>query len=78
MSLVTVYRFEVYDITTDGYTRSQRWGTREAIAAIAGARPLEDTGTEIDEAQLQSDIAGLTVRGFNPHQRRGFQTQVTS
>jgi hypothetical protein len=73
---VTVYRFKVYDITTDEIRLSRRWGTREGIKAARGA-PLEETATEVDSALVGQEVEGLTARDFDPRRRTGFQTQVT-
>ena len=78
MAKVTIYRFEVYDIQSDQVISSKRWGTREAINEIAHGRVLEDTAIEVEESAVASDIHGFTVRDFNPHPRRGFQTEVKS
>ena len=75
MPTVTVYRFTIYDITTDGNRLSLRWGTREGIKLAHGA-PLEETAIEIDSAFVGREVEGLTARGFNPNRRAGFQTQV--
>jgi len=75
LSKVTIYRFRKYNIGSDGYDVSRRWGTREAIEHVCG-EVLEDTAVEVDEAAVATDIEGLTVRGFDPRPRPGFQTQV--
>lgn len=77
LSNVTVYRFTVYDIASDDNVRSRRWGTREGIKAVKGA-VMEDTGTEIDARFVGGEVDGLTERGFDPHPRTGFRTQVHS
>ena len=76
MSKVTVYQFEVYDITSDGYRKSRRWGTRESIESVHGTI-LDETATDVDASAVASDIAGMTARGFNPHAHVGPQRQVT-
>jgi len=76
MSKVTVYRFRLYDITTDGTRVSRRWATREAIERLGG-EILEDTASEVDAGAGASDIAGMTARDFDPHAHTGFQRQVT-
>lgn len=76
MPTVTVYRFKIYDITTDESRLSRRWGTLEGIKRAGGA-PLEETATEVDSAAVGQENAGLTARDFDPHRRIGFQTQVT-
>jgi hypothetical protein len=77
LSNVTVYRFRKYNISSDGYDVSRRWGTREAIERVCG-EVLEDTAAEVDEAVVATDIEGMTVRGFDPRPRTDFQRQVTS
>jgi hypothetical protein len=73
--MVTVYQFQIYDITTDTKRKSRRWGTSEGIAALGG-EILENTATEIAEADARSDVPGLTAIGFNPHWHKGPQRQV--
>jgi hypothetical protein len=63
MAMVTVYRFTVYDITTDENHVSRRMGTREAIASARGS-PIENTACDVDEAELGQDIVGMTDRDF--------------
>ena len=76
MATATICRFKVYDIQSDQVVTSRRYGTREAIVEIAHGRVLESTATEVDESAVVSDIHCFTVRDFNPHPRRGFQTSV--
>jgi hypothetical protein len=76
LSKVTIYRFRLYDITTDGNRESRRWATREAIERIGG-EVLEDTATEVEASAVATDIDGMTVRGFDPHPRTGFQRIVS-
>jgi hypothetical protein len=75
MAKVTVYRFRVYDVTNDEMKQSTRWGTAERIKEISGQICL-DTATEVDESEVNSDIPGLTKRGWPGPQRPGFQTRV--
>jgi hypothetical protein len=77
LTKITVYRFTVYDITTDERRRSLRWATREAIKRVGGD-VLEDTATEVDDAAVEADgEPGMTVRGFDPHRGAGgFQRSV--
>jgi hypothetical protein len=44
--MVKVYRFRLYNISTDENEKSRRWGTREAIERIGG-EVMEDTETEV-------------------------------
>jgi hypothetical protein len=76
MAKVTIYQFQSYDIREDAIVKSKRWGTEEAIREIACGQVLKDTGVEVDESVVQSDIQGFTAIGFDPQPRRGFQTLV--
>ncbi len=76
MATVTIYRFTLYDIASDGKQKSRRWATREAIERLHG-EILEDTATEVEASVLKSDIPGMTERDFNPRARTGFQREVT-
>jgi hypothetical protein len=78
LSMITIYRFRLYDVQNDGMTTSRRWGTREAIEQIVHGEVLENTAVEVDAGAVNSEIAGLTERDFDPHRRTGFQRQVTS
>jgi hypothetical protein len=70
MAKLRIYQFEVYGIRAEQIVKSKRWGTKEAIVQVAGGRVLEDTGIEVDESVVPSDIHGLTPIGFDPHPRR--------
>ena len=76
MATVTIYRFDVYEISSDSVRRSRRWGTRDAIERIACGRVVEETALEVDESVIESDIPGFTVIDFNPKPRVGFQTRI--
>jgi hypothetical protein len=77
MSKAAIYRFQKYNISSDQYQISRRWGTSEAIERI-GAEPLKDTGMEVDDSVLGREIDGMTDRDFDPRPRIGFQRQVTA
>jgi hypothetical protein len=76
MSKVTIYRFRVYDIGSDGMKTSRRWGTRKAIEQIARGEVLEDTAVEVEADAVESNIPGLTERDFDPDRCTGFQRVV--
>ena len=77
MAKVRIYRFKVYDIQHDEAVISKRWGTEKAIKEIACGQVLQETGVEVDDSLIHSDIEGFTERGFDPHRRHGdFQTKV--
>lgn len=76
MGQVTVYKFEVYDITTDQRRVSSRMATLEAIVRARGT-PIDGTALEIDGAELDPAEFGMTPRDFRLRSvRTGFQTQV--
>jgi len=77
LSKVTIYRFILYEITSDTSRQSRRWATREAIKRVGG-EVLENTATEVDATVVVSDIAGMTERDFNPNKNTGFPRTVTS
>jgi len=75
VSTITIYRFRLYDVSTDESRTSRRWATREAIKGVGG-EVLEDTAIEVDASVLGGEIEGMTARNFDPAPRVGFQTQV--
>ena len=77
VSNVTVYRWRAYDISSDEKRESRRWATREAVEKLGG-EVLEDTATQVDASVVDTDIPGMTERGFDPHPHVGFQRQVTA
>ncbi len=76
MSKVHIYRFTLYDITSDGARQSRRWGTRDAIDRIGG-EVFVDTGTEVDASAVDFEISGLTARDCSPHAHAEFQRKVS-
>jgi hypothetical protein len=60
---VKVWKFRKYDMTTDEYVESARYGTQEAIARI-GAELIEETVVTVNSSLLDSD--GLTAKSFSP------------
>jgi hypothetical protein len=76
MATVRVYRFQMYDISANQMMTVRRWGTPEAIEAIRGSI-LKNQSIEVDEADLKSDIDGLTRRDWTPSRvRDGFLARV--
>ena len=75
MSKLTVYQFEVWDITDDEMRKSTRFGTPDAIKNIAHGRIIEGTGIDVDAADVGAEIAGFTARHYRTA-RVGFQTEV--
>ena len=76
MAKITVYRWSRYDIANDEMTRSRRLGTLEAIARVCG-EPDMTRHFEINEADLDPNLVGMTPRDYNPSGLAGFQTRVT-
>jgi hypothetical protein len=70
LDMVTIYQFEVYDPHIDHMKRSRRWGTRAAIENIAHGNILESTAHTVDQSVVDSDIPGLTLIDFDPHERK--------
>lgn len=65
MGTVPIYQFQFYDIGTDEYRTSNRWGTREGISGVGG-KILEKTRTMVNSSEVGSEINGLTSKGFSP------------
>jgi len=77
MSKVRVYQFRKYDVRTDEICTSRRWGTIEGIREIGGSE--FGPGVEVDKSAVEapeSDMLGLTKRGFDPHKLAGFPQSV--
>jgi hypothetical protein len=55
MAMVTVYRFEVYNVVTDQTTVRPREGTLDAILRTRRLQPLMETAREVDESELDGD-----------------------
>jgi hypothetical protein len=77
MANITIYQFEIYDSHDDVMKKSRRWGTRDAIEQIAHGKVIENTAIEVDVSAVTSDIFGFTEKNFTPHERQGFQKNVS-
>lgn len=76
MSKVTVHMFKVYDAQTDEFLVSRRWATIDAITRARG-EAVDGSAREIDVADLDPAIPGMTPRGFQPRtEPLGFQKVV--
>ncbi len=64
MAKVTVYKVQVYNITTDQFVLSRRMATREGAKIMRG-EVIENTAVEIDETQLEPGEK-WTPRDFKP------------
>ncbi len=60
MARVMVYRFEVLNYLRKQNPRSSQMGTLKAIGDLHGAKPLMESGIEIDEAEFDPDFPGMT------------------
>ena len=58
-----VFRFKLFDMTTDDFVVSSRYATELAIAQI-GAQAISGTEIEVDGAKL--DEHGMTAKKFEP------------
>jgi len=77
MTKITVHRFSVYDVQTDENVVSRRMATLEAITRARG-EAIKGTAFEIDAADLDPDLDGMTRRGFLPRaEPLGFQRVVS-
>jgi hypothetical protein len=61
--MVTIYRFTVYDITTDENRLSRRMGTRQAVGRANG-EVIEDTAREVEAPELGREVPGMTDRDY--------------
>jgi hypothetical protein len=60
-----VFRFRMWDVAADSFTLSSRWATRERVEQIGGE--VVGGGIEVDDEYVGIEIAGMTARGFDPH-----------
>ena len=60
---VMVYRFRMYDITSDEFRTSTRCATLSALGNIRGAEVLGQ-GINVDASDIGSDVDGMTVRDY--------------
>lgn len=73
----TVYRFTVYDVTTDENRMSRRMATAEAADRARG-EIIEETALEVPDADLGAEIPGMTERDYWLRHTgpKGFQSSV--
>ncbi len=76
MAKVTVYNIRFYDLQNDELRISRRMATPKGAARMGG-EILEGSAVEIDASRLEPGEE-WTPRDFNPRERVGFQTQVTT
>ena len=60
---VVVYAFEKYSISEDGYKKSERMGTEDAIKRLGG-RVIPGSEIKAPESDVNRD--GLTEKGYSP------------
>lgn len=66
--MAIVYQFQRFDIGSGKWRTSRRWGTREAVSNLGGDFGIiENTATEVSEADIRTDFPGLTEIGFTPY-----------
>lgn len=75
MGKTTVHRWRRYDIASDEYVTSRRYGSQEAIDRVGG-EIIPESSVEIDDIELDPDFPGMTTRSYSPPIARGFQTEV--
>ena len=68
MAICKLYRFQMYDISSDQMQQSKRWGLEEAIQRIRVAFVLTTSAIEVDESEVKWDpeYPGFTVVGWFP------------
>jgi hypothetical protein len=60
----TVYRFDAYDIASDEFKKSTRWGAAQGIHNIGGRQ--KERGVQVSDDAVGREIDGLTERNFDP------------
>jgi hypothetical protein len=61
---IAVHRFQVWDPVSDAMKTSSRYATFDAIKDKAHGVPLPGTEILIDASEVNSDVEGMTVKGF--------------
>ncbi len=61
---ITVHRFQVWDSLSDTMRTSSRYATIDAIKDKAHGVPLPGSEILIDASELNSDIDGMTAKGY--------------
>jgi hypothetical protein len=71
---VTVYRVQVYDVTTDDFRLSRRMATPEGAVKMGG-EIIGATAVVVPVSALEAGEE-WTPRDFNPNAATGFQRQI--
>ena len=62
---IAVHRFQVWDSVSDAMKTSSRYATFDAIREKAHGVPVPGTEILIDASELNSDVEGMTAKGYN-------------
>jgi hypothetical protein len=71
VSKVAIYRFRLYDISSDENRKSRRWATRETIESLGG-EIIESSVVEVNASVVGAENMGMTARDFDPNAQIGF------
>jgi hypothetical protein len=61
---VAVYRFQVWDATTDTMKASTRYATVDAVRDTAHGVVIPGSEILIEASELSSDIEGMTIKNY--------------
>ena len=67
---VAVYRFQVWDATSDTMKASTRYATVDAIRDTAHGVAIPGPEILIEASELSSDIEGMTVKNYKASVQR--------
>lgn len=67
---VAVYRFQVWDSTSDTMKASTRYATLDAIKDTAHGVAVPGTEILIEASELSSDIEGMTIKNYKAAAQR--------
>ncbi len=62
---IAVHRFQVWDSISDTMKTSTRYATIDAIKNTAHGVAVPGTEILIEASELNSDVEGMTVKGYN-------------
>ena len=75
MALVQVHRWHKWENAYGDMIESRRFATQQAIDAVGG-QPIPNTMIEVDETEIGTEQAGMTVCDYRPKRAPGFQQAV--
>ena len=75
---IHVCRWKIWDGAKDGYVRSSRWATPEAIRRVNGVA-IPNTMIEIEADDIGDDVPGMTAKNYEPRPPGPvtFQTKIS-